>query len=301
MRYPGKDLIGLPMSEEQPGTAEEAKTSGKTPDKAPSRGKHARLRQNKPLIAGLSVALAVLLALAAWGCFTLYQQHLDQKREEEERAAIQMPEPPTDVEYIAENPIDFSTLTAEHPDIYAWMTYPAVGINLPILQEAEQSAEDLYLHHDMNGEYSIYGELYTQKYNTKTFDDPVTVIYGHTFPDTDLMFTPLHLLEDEAFFTANPELYIYLPKKVLTYQIVSVAETDNTLILAANEFGNKEVLQTYYDSILHPSSDSAYVREDATLDAETDKIIQLSTCTIPSDPAHRFLVTAKLVSEQKTY
>ncbi len=311
------------MSEDEQKTAPE--TGAKDVEKRAKHGKHAKTapsdegpaadgdggkadepenapcdKKRKRSIAILVAVLVALLAVVVWGCASMYMQYLDQKAEEEKRAAIQMPEPPRDVDYIPDNPIDFPTLTAEYPDLYAWMAYPATGINLPIFQEPVQSAEDLYLRHDMDGEYSLYGELYTQKYNTKTFQDPVTVIYGHTFPDTEIMFTPLHLLEDEAFFIENPELQIYIPKKALTYEVISVAETDNTLILAANEFGNVDVLQAYYDSILDPESDFAYVREGATLNAETDKIIQLSTCTIPSDPAHRFIVTAKLVTEQET-
>lgn len=252
-----------------------------------------------PKVIALIIVIVICLIAAIGGICFLVSQSMSVQKEEEQRAEVDAPLPPEPEEVLVENPINFDEWQARNSDIYAFITYPGTAINHPILQNSEEL--DRYLKLDMDGEYSEYGELYTQSLNSKDFDDPVTVIYGHTFPDTDVMFSDLHYLEDSAFMDANPVLYVYLPHKILTYEIISVAETDNSHILYDRDLDTAEGQQAYFDSILDPEWDWAYVKDGTTLKGGEDKILQLSTCCIPSNAEKRYIVTAKLVNEQKTF
>ncbi len=290
-----------PFDEPQHSSADESDAKEKTPKQAPAHAsepaKKSKLKD--PKVIALIIVLVVCLVGALAGISFLVAQSQSAKEEAAERAQVETPVPPEPEEALVENPIDFADWQARNSDIYAFITYPGTAINHPILQNSEEM--DHYLKLDMDGEYSEYGELYTQPLNGKDFDDPVTVIYGHTFPDTDVMFTDLHYLEDSAFMDANPYLYVYLPHEILTYEIIAVAETDNSHILYDRDLITAEGQQAYFDSILNPEWEWAYVKDGATLKGGEDKIIQLSTCCIPSNADKRYIVTAKLVNEQKTF
>lgn len=244
----------------------------------------------------LICVLAIAVVCMCIGCTILILQYVSLVQKKAEQAEIDFPSV-QEAEYIVENPIDFAAWQARNADIYAWITYDNTAINFPILQSATEM--EYYLDHDMDGNYSEFGEIFTQSLNAKDFTDPVTVVYGHNIKKTDIMFSDLHKLEDLGFFQKNPQFTIYLPDKILTYEIVSVYEGNNQLIPAVYDFHNDAVQQEYFDSVLDPDGKIA-VREDATLVAGQDKIVQLSTCTVPSNAAKRFLVTGKLVNEQKT-
>lgn len=248
--------------------------------------------KHKALICVLAIAVVCMCI----GCTILILQYVSLGQKKAEQAEIDFPSV-QETEYIVKNPINFAAWQARNADIYAWIAYDNTAINFPILQSATEM--EYYLDHDMDGNYSEFGEIFTQSLNVKDFTDPVTVVYGHNIKKTDIMFSDLHKLEDLEFFQKNPQFTIYLPDKILTYEIVSVYEGDNQLIPAVYDFHNEAVQQEYFDSILDPDGKIA-VREDATLVAGQDKIVQLSTCTIPSNAAKRFLVTGKLVNEQKT-
>lgn len=207
--------------------------------------------------------------------------------------------PEEDVELLPESPVDWKEWQNLNDNVYAWVSVPDTGIELPVLQHPV--AENYYLEHDIYGNSTIAGAIYSQKtYNSKDFqDDPVTVLYGHTFETNDTMFTKLHMLEDEVFFDEHPYFYIYTPEYNLTYEIISAYEWDNKLILAKYDVHNLDVQQEYFDIVSDPESTNKNVRAMDRLIAGEDHIVQLSTCTIPSNSNKRYLVTGVLVSAER--
>lgn len=202
-----------------------------------------------------------------------------------------------------ENPIDFAALQAQNPDVIAWITVPGTDVNLPILRSEEET--DYYLRHDINKAYSIGGEAYIQNVNQEDFTDPVTVIYGHTFSFNDTMFTTLHKFEDPTFFEEHDTFYIYTPTRVLTYKIVSAYEFSNELITAKN-LSDISVREEYFKSVLNPSNISQneknmITRSGSEIDIDKGRLVQLSTCTVPSSTVKRYLLNGVLENEQKAY
>ena len=116
--------------------------------------------------------------------------------------------------------------------------------------------------------------------------------------NVNLPVLTLHAYEDPAFFADNPELYVYLPDRILAYEVVAAYEYDDRHILNSFDFSDPAVRTGYFASVLAPDDPKANVRDGAQLDAD-DRIVQLSTCrsALTSDPV-RYIVTAVLVGEK---
>lgn len=198
------------------------------------------------------------------------------------------------------NPIDFTALYRQNADIYAWLYVPGTQVNMPVLQNA--TADNYYLYRNVDKEEDETGAIYSQTMNSKDFTDPVTVLYGHTFqPDdarADAAFGTLHEFEDAAFFDGHPFFYIYTPQKMYTYKIVSAGETNSDHILNTHDFADREVLQAYLDAMQQPTGDHFFSSGMERLEAGQAYLVQLSTCTRPSVPEKRYLVTGVMVGEK---
>lgn len=282
-------------TEKQQGSEGKAHMAKAPADKAPAKNR----RGVKPLVA----ALVVLLAIGLGGTAFLVSQYLAGQRQAQIEEQTPVPENPTDTDGSEgpeedprpANPIDFPSLKAEHPDIYAWVTIPDTGVNHPIVQSATD--DNYYLYHDLDGNYTIYGSVFTQSMNATDFSDPVTVVYGH-HTDNGTMFSDLRNFTDKDYFDAHEEMYIYTPGHILTYRIISAYEYDSRHIMNSFDFSDPQVRQDYFASVLSPTSMQVNVREGATLSAD-DKIVQLSTC-VEGNSASRYIVTGVLVSDQET-
>ncbi|MCQ2479124.1 MAG: class B sortase [Clostridia bacterium] len=192
-----------------------------------------------------------------------------------------------------ENPIDFASLKQRNSDVYAWLIVPNTKINYPILQN-EQT--DFYLRRSIDKDYLFAGCIYTNKVNSKTFSDPVTVVYGHNMRD-DTMFCMLHRFEDEKFFKENKYFYIYTPDSKLTYEIVSALKYDNRRITKAYDFSDPEQLEAFHYSILNPKFE-LFNSRNIELTQDT-KIVTLSTC-VANRPKYRYLVNGVLIDNEPT-
>ena len=95
-----------------------------------------------------------------------------------------------------ENPIDFDSLTAQYPDIYAWIRIPGTRVDYPIVQRGRDNG--YYLNHTIDGKKKTEGSIYTEDYNSKDFGDANTVIYGHNMKNGS-MFKTLHKYKDKQF------------------------------------------------------------------------------------------------------
>lgn len=255
--------------------------------------------------------LAVSLALAAVVCAGVGVRHYmreqrageeyEQLKEEveapepekappEKESEVPEPEPEPEKEPV-EIPVDFAALQEQNPDVYAWICVPGTEIDYPILQSEEDNG--YYLTHTIDGEKTIAGSIYTENYNSKTFDDPNTVIYGHNMKNGS-MFRTLHNYEDKSFFDENREVRIYLSDAVLTYQIFAAYVYDNRHILLNFDFEDADVYQEYLDEIFRIRDVGAHIDTSMEVTAD-DRIITLSTCNAGME-TQRYLVQAVLIS-----
>lgn len=204
---------------------------------------------------------------------------------EEELAEEEAPEEKIEI------PIDFDALKEQNEDVYAWIRIPGTNVDYPILQDEEDNG--YYLSHTIDGEEKIEGSIYTENYNSKEFDDPNTVIYGHNMKNGS-MFRTLHNYEDKAFFDENREVYIYLPDRILEYHIFAAYVYDNRHLLLNYDLEDPLVFQQYLDEIFAIRDMNAHI--DSTMEVENnDRILTLSTCNA-GIKTQRYLVQAVLIS-----
>lgn len=257
--------------------------------------------------------LGVLAALAAVICGGVGILHYVQEqnagkeyeelREEVAEEPAEEPEVESEPEAIEEAesepepveiPIDFAALKEQNPDVYAWIRIPGTNVDYPILQREEDNS--YYLSHSIDGAETKEGSIYTENYNSRDFDDPNTVIYGHNMKNGS-MFRTLHNYEDRSFFDENREVLIYLPDAVLEYRIFAAYIYDNRHLLLNFDFDDPDVYQQYLNDIFDIRDMNSYI--DTSMEVGTeDRIITLSTCNAGIS-TQRYLVQAVLVSIKK--
>ena len=193
-----------------------------------------------------------------------------------------------------EVPVDFAALQQRNPDVYAWIQIPNTAVDYPILQSSTDNA--YYLNHTIDREEKREGAIFTENLNTKTFEDPNTVIYGHDMKNGS-MFQSIHNYMDRSFFDTNRDITIYMPEQILHYKIFAAYLTDNKHLLMNYNFWNQEEYKQYLDSIFSKRDMNAFVDTSMEVTNE-DKIITLSTC-YAGISTQRYLVQAVLVSIEK--
>lgn len=251
----------------------------------------------KIIIAVMAVALIAGGAVGAVA-YTRYQEE-KQKAEEADPNQAEAGYQDMQANLVIENEdpyeskIDFESLWEVNEDAYAWIQIPGTVIDYPILQSATEE-DDYYLNTTIDGKKGYPGSIYTEKYNSTAFTDPVTVVYGHDMLE-GTMFTDLHKYEDKAFFDSNPYIYIYLPDRTLKYQIFAAVRFDDRYILGNYNFLEAEDFQSYLDELR--SSIDGNVNPDVEV-TQQSSILSLSTC-IADAPENRWLVNATLVEQEQ--
>lgn len=185
--------------------------------------------------------------------------------------------------------IDFVSLKELNKDVYAYIRVEGTDIAYPILQHPLD--DTYYLNYNIDGSYGYPGCIYTELANAKDFSDPNTVIYGHNMKN-GTMFSALHKFEKADFFADHDTIYIDTEEGCRTYKIFAAYVYDDRHLLNSFDFKNKQVYQTYLDSIFQMRDLNANIREDVEITTE-DKIITLATC-MGQQPTKRLLVQAVL-------
>ena len=193
-----------------------------------------------------------------------------------------------------ENPVNLEELSAMNPDIYSWIYIPDTNVNYPVAQSEEE--DNFYLDHDVYKNYSFPGTIYTQSCNSLSYNDRVTVLYGHNMLNGS-MFATLYNFSDKTFFDEHPYFYIYTADRKLTYEVVSAFEYDSRHIMNSFDFKDDAVFQDWLDQAKNPRSLNSNVRDSVNLGLDS-KLVVLSTCLNYGDG--RYLVQGVLVSDEKT-
>ena len=192
------------------------------------------------------------------------------------------------------SPIDFKTLQAENPDIYAWLRIPNTEFDFPILQR--EGDDSFYLTHDSDGNENSIGAIFTESdYNGTDFEDPLTVVYGHQM-HSGTMFGKLQATysNPENLSTCG-EIDVYLPDKELHYQVFAAVPYDNRHILYNYDSTDPRRVTAFLNSVYAVREIGANFSSDVTV-SDSDKILVLSTC-LEGNSHKRYLVLAKCQEE----
>ena len=199
------------------------------------------------------------------------------------------PEPPAETAPTWPASIDFAALQAVNEEIYAYLEIPGTTISYPVVQSAE---DDLYYQkRAIDGSYYSGGSIYTQRYNTKTFADPHTVLYGHNMRSGG-MFGLLGNFADAEFFRNHPIIRIHTAEFVYEYEIFAACLHNNEHLLANYDFADPDVFADFFGALQEDSTFGGNYTDDA-FPAAGDRVLTLSTCH-GSSRNLRFLVMAAL-------
>ena len=198
-------------------------------------------------------------------------------------------QPEADSVYVC--PVDLEAYKKQNEDVYSWLEIPGSGISFPVFQHPTEN--EYYLRRDINGNYSVGGVLFTEVgYNSKDYNDPVTIIYGHDMQN-ETMFGPLQeMYSSDEGLAKYQTVKVYLPDKELTYQVFACVPYDNRHILYNYDFNDPEIFGRFFTEISQIRAMQAVFGEVSL--KTTDKVLILSTCLSGSSDS-RFLVCAKLV------
>ena len=249
-----------------------------------------------------SLVLAVIAGAAAIICAAVgiwkylaeknagsgYEELGETVKNEDTEEKPDTPDPPIVI------PVDFEALKQRNPDVYAWITVPGTPIDYPILQSAEDNS--YYLTHTIDHEEKTEGAIYTENYNSTSFEDANTLIYGHDMKN-GTMFRSLLEYQDREFFEKNKEVIIYTPDAVRHYEIFAAYPYDNRHILLSFDFSDKSVYRQYLENIFSIRDMNAYIDTSVEVDTD-DKIITLSTC-YGAQREMRYLIQAVLTDTEQ--
>lgn len=252
------------------------------------------MKSNKKLLIVVGI-VALLIVGGVVGFFAFgnkddsgqqYAEGADKAYEEAKESNVEEADDPYDTK------VDFDGLKATNEDVYAWIKIPGTNIDYPVLQNADEP-DDYYLNRTMDGQVGLPGCIYTEKYNSTGFNDPVTVVYGHTLHD-GTMFSELKKFTDKEFFDEHQDIYIYLPGGRKKFQIFAAVPFDDRYLMGSYAFSFEDDFTSYISEL--KDNLEGNVNDDVEVKFGTP-VLTLSTC-IDEYPEKRWLVNAVLVDEE---
>ena len=167
--------------------------------------------------------------------------------------------------------LDWSAIKNANTDVVAWIRIPGTNVNYPILRDTNK---EKYLRHNLYGNYTRCGSIFTSEINEHPFADFNTIIYGHNL-NNGLMFSDLKKYAQKNFYNQHKTIYVFFPdESVKKYRVVSMRTAYD---------GDREVYNTYGTSFY--SYETAVNNGNKIADAESYSakqikgMITLSTCT----------------------
>lgn len=163
----------------------------------------------------------------------------------------------------------YNKLKAANAAYVGWIYMPAMHIDHPIVLAPNNS---YYLNHSFYKSYNMYGTLFVDSRDTKTFDEPHLVIYGHHMVNNS-MFSYLDQLRKEKNYAANSTFQIFTETGPKTYIIFAV-ETVNAdkTVLSLPYTGNIQALiRTYEKNALYKTGVDT---------SQATQVVTLVTCTV---------------------
>ncbi|MBQ8600596.1 MAG: class B sortase [Clostridia bacterium] len=244
-----------------------------------------KIKQKRVLSAVILLLILLLLALLGW-------KWLSGRQAEEmiQESAPPVADVPQTSEYVS--PVDFSGLQNQNKDIYAWIRIPDTCVDYPIVQRTEDNS--YYLRRDIAGEWAYHGSIFTENYNTLTFEDPITVVYGHNIT-AGRMFGDLKDYSDQEYFNTHNQMTIYLPTEEKHYTLVAAVPFDDRHLLYKADYTDAEVYRALVNELLSVRDLNAVIAGGAEI-SEKDRLVILSTCYY-NIKSKRYLVIWKETEE----
>lgn len=172
--------------------------------------------------------------------------------------------------------VDFKKLNKINPDIIAWISIPGTPVDYPVVMA--KSNNDYYLKHDINGDYTQYGSIFT---DCRLYGSPLEqkncIIYGHNMGRwTNVMFSSLMKYEKQKYYDEHKSVFIYTKENGRTeYSIISVKEVDYSSYTYNIIFNSEKKFREW----LKKSISDSIIECDFKDISKVNRVVTLSTCT----------------------
>lgn len=190
----------------------------------------------------------------------------------------------------AEDPLSQgAALLADAPQpTVAWIRSEGTPIDYPVGQATDN---EYYLRHLLDGTYNRIGSIFMDWRNHPDLSDDNTILYGHHFDDTDIMFATLIHYMDQSYYEEHPQMELFTAQADYTVHLVAgfTADAYTELPLVFGE--NTADRQKFIDYILEHSDFTANIPI-----AEEDRFVTMVTCT--NGGASRYLLFGVLEKKQ---
>ena len=190
-------------------------------------------------------------------------------------------------EYVYED-VNFAVYQKINNDIYAWIRIPGTPIDYPILNR--KGDNEYYLKRNYYRYADTRGSIFTEDYNNRDFNDPVTLIYGHNMSSGSMFGSIQKTYTKKSFMQSHKELQIILPDKTYTYEIFAAVPYSNIHLMYYYDFTNTYVFTEVMNDILSVRAMNAVVDKTVKVTPD-DHIVILSTC-LSGNGNQRYLLLA---------
>lgn len=197
---------------------------------------------------------------------------------------------------------NFESYLVINDDVIGYILIPDSKIDYPVLQS--DARRDYYLKRNIDGSTGYPGSIFSENMNSKEFDDPVTILYGHNMSNGTMFGQLRKYYNNEEYLESHRYIFLYQPDCVRLYEVIAVSPYSDLHLLADDmkkDGGNviftgiKNDDQIRVINHLKEHNDAKAYFKDEEL-TEQDKILVLSTC---SGNRARTIVAGKLLFTHK--
>lgn len=181
--------------------------------------------------------------------------------------------------------IDFEKLRAINPDVIAWLHYPDMNMDYPVVQGEDN---EKYLSTMFNGEWGACGTLFADCITEAPFKQFNTIVYGHHMRDGS-MFAQLRKLKDPEFCKEHPRLELVTPEGKYHLEIWAFLNQPSDSAIYETNIEDPGKQQEY----IALAEKMADYTTDVTV-SPADKLAVLSTCAYEYENA-RYIAVCKMV------
>ena len=227
------------------------------------------------------IVLSVILLLAAFGCYALWDSNQIHQAADAARYEIYKPRAEDEGK-------SFGELQALNPEVCSWLTVYGTNIDYPVTQGGDNMK---YVNTGAEGSYSLSGSIFLDCENSRDFSDFNSILFGHHM-EQRAMFGDLELFSDKDYFDARRYGNLYYGGRDHGLEFFAFLHTDayDTSVFTPGISG-KEARQAYLDGLLNKA---AFSRDIGV--AVKDRIVLLSTCSSQSTNGRDILV-ARITDE----
>ena len=185
------------------------------------------------------------------------------------------------------SPVDFESLQAINPDIYAWIEVSGADIHYPVVQSPTD--DTFYVNHDSDQKSNINGAIFSEHmYNSLDFTDKVTVLYGHNMKSGAMFGELQSVYWNEEYLRENGDIVIYLPDREIHFEMFAALPYSRMHLLHYYQTEKQRAFDLLIEDIYSSRQLNAVLLEDKKPQFG-DQVIVLSTC-LTGNNRYRYLV-----------